>query len=74
MCYFQSVWEIAEFQRQIDNVRGIELAIHIDKISIILVGNGSRSQDLSWEERINFLTSSAVAGLNDVIGQLISGC
>ena len=39
-----------------------------------LVGNGSRSQDLSWEERNNFLTSSAVAGLNDVIGKLISGC
>ena len=38
-----------------------------------LVGNGSRSQDLSWEERINFLTSSAVAGSNDVIGKLISG-
>ena len=35
-----------------------------------LVGNGSRSQDLSWVERINFLTSSAVAGLNDVIGKL----
>ena len=39
-----------------------------------LVGNGSRSQDLSWEERINFLTSSTVAGLNDVIGKFISGC
>ena len=38
-----------------------------------LVGNGSRSQDLSWEERINYLTSSAVAGSNDVIGKLISG-
>ena len=38
-----------------------------------LVGNGSRSQDLSWEVRINFLTSSAVAGSNDVIGKLISG-
>ena len=38
-----------------------------------LVGNGSRSQDLSCEERINFLTSSAVAGSNDVIGKLISG-
>ena len=38
-----------------------------------LVDNGSRSQDLSWEERINFLTSSAVAGSNDVIGKLISG-
>ena len=36
-------------------------------------GNGSRSQDLSWEERNNFLTSSAVAGSNDVIGKLISG-
>ena len=40
---------------------------------INLVGNGSRSQDLSWEERINFLTSSAVAGSNDIIGKLISG-
>ena len=38
-----------------------------------LVGNGSRSQNLSWEERINFLTSSAVAGSNDFIGKLISG-
>ena len=38
-----------------------------------LVGNGSRSQDLSWEERINLLTSSVVAGSNDVIGKLISG-
>ena len=38
-----------------------------------LVGNGSRSQDLSWEERFNFLTSSAVAGSNDVVGKLISG-
>ena len=38
-----------------------------------LVGNGSRSQDLSWEERVNFLTLSAVAGSNDVIGKLISG-
>ena len=35
-----------------------------------LVGNGSRSQNLSWEERINFLTLSAVAGLNDDIGKL----
>ena len=38
-----------------------------------LVRNGSRSQDLSWEERINLLTSSVVAGSNDVIGKLISG-
>ena len=38
-----------------------------------LVGNGSRSQDLSWEERITFLTSSAVAGSNGVIGRLIYG-
>ena len=38
-----------------------------------LVGNGSRSQDLCWEERINFSTSSTVAGSNDVIGKLISG-
>ena len=38
-----------------------------------LLGNGSRSQDLSWEERIYFLTSSAVAGSSDVIGNLISG-
>ena len=38
-----------------------------------LVGNGSRSQDLSWEERINFLTSSAVAGSNYVIGKILSG-
>ena len=37
------------------------------------VGNRSRSQDLSVEERINFLFSSAVAGSNDVIGKLISG-
>ena len=32
-----------------------------------LVGNGSRSQDLSWEERINFFTSSVVAGSDDFI-------
>ena len=32
-----------------------------------LVGNGSRSQDLSSKERINLLTSSAVVGSNDVI-------
>ena len=38
-----------------------------------LVGNGSRSHTLSWEESINFFTSSAVAGSNDVIGKLISG-
>ena len=38
-----------------------------------LVGDGSVSQDLSWEERINFLTSSAVAGLSDVIGKLFPG-
>ena len=38
-----------------------------------LVGNGSRSQDLSWEERVIFFTSSAVAGSNDVIGKIISG-
>ena len=38
-----------------------------------LVGNGSRSQDLSWEERINLITSSAVAASNDVFGKLISG-
>ena len=38
-----------------------------------LVGNGSRSQDLSWEERIYFLTSSAVAGSNNGIEKLISG-
>ena len=37
------------------------------------VGNMSRSQDLSVEERINFLFSSAVAGSYDVIGKLISG-
>ena len=37
------------------------------------VGNRSRSQDLSVEERINFLFSSAVAGPNDVIGKLIFG-
>ena len=36
-----------------------------------LVGNGSRSQDLSREKRINFLTSSAVAGSNTVTGKLI---
>ena len=36
-----------------------------------LVGNGSRSQDLSWEERNHFLASSAVAGSNDVIRKLI---
>ena len=38
-----------------------------------LVGNASRLQDFSWEERIHFLTSSAVAGSNNVIGKLISG-
>ena len=38
-----------------------------------LVGNGSRSQDLSWEERINFLTLSAVAAWNDVIEKIIYG-
>ena len=38
-----------------------------------LVGSESRSLDLSREERINFLTLSAVAGSNDVIGKLISG-
>ena len=38
-----------------------------------LVCNGSRSQDMSWEERIIFLPLSAVAGSNDVIGKLISG-
>ena len=38
-----------------------------------LVANGLRSQDLSWEKKINFLTSSAVAGSNDVSGKLISG-
>ena len=32
-----------------------------------LVGNGSRSQDLSSKERISLLTSSAVAVSNDVI-------
>ena len=37
-----------------------------------LVGNRSRSQDLSVEERINVLTPSAVAGSNAVIGKLIS--
>ena len=38
-----------------------------------LIGNGSRSLTLSWEESINFFTSSAAAGSNDVIGKLISG-
>ena len=37
-----------------------------------LVSNRSRSQDLSWEENNNFLTSSAVAGSNDAIGKIIS--
>ena len=37
------------------------------------VGYRSRSQDLSVEERINFLFSFAVAGSNDVIGKCISG-
>ena len=51
-----------------------------DKLTMFVMGisnisrqDGSRSQDLSWEERLNFLTSSAVAGSNDVIGKLISG-
>ena len=39
----------------------------------ILVGKGSRSENLSWEEKIYLLTSSAVAGSNDVIGKSISG-
>ena len=37
-----------------------------------LVGNGSRLQDLSWEEIINFFTLFTVTGSNDVIGKLIS--
>ena len=41
---------------------------NISRQAFNLVGNRSKSQDLSWEERINFL-----AGSNDVIGKLISG-
>ena len=66
MCdIFKISWKEPDFKDK--------LTMFVMGVSNDLVGNVSRSQDLSWEESINFLTSSVVAGSSDVIGKLISG-
>ena len=47
--------------------------MYYDVLFSNVVGNGSRSQDLFWEDMIIFLTSSVVAGVKEASREFTYG-